>query len=245
MCGADLRFKTQKYHIPRIPRNINLFLPFEKEISETTDLLLRHWFRPLPHELKDHSGKLHRFKYWPHQRRTIETFIYLYEACGVRRREDISKIIDFEIVPQRDPWTKLGAQLATGSGKTKVMGLVIAWSYLNAVIEGGKHLGIGKHSIVIAPNLFVLDRLLEDFSPSDNRPDIFHSDPVIPKELERYWDLKAYSPVTAPSELNPEEGALVVTNIHKLYKESDNTEDNADEELAPEFSSFSSAMPKN
>jgi len=47
-------------------------------------------------------------------------------------------------VPQRVKWTKLGAQLATGSGKTKIMGLVIAWSYLNAVIEGEKHLGIGN-----------------------------------------------------------------------------------------------------
>src|SRR3989344_3906224 len=114
-------------------------LSFEKEISETTDLLLRHWFRQIPHGLKDHSGKPYLFKYWPHQRRAIETFIYLYEVCGVRKREEISKVIDFEIVPQRDEWTKLGAQLATGSGKTKIMGLVIAWSYLNAVIEGEKH----------------------------------------------------------------------------------------------------------
>lgn len=236
--------QSAKVPYPKDPPKYKPVLPFEKEISETTNLLLRHWFRSIPHELKDQNGKIYRFKYWPHQRRTIETFIYLYEVCGVRRRENISKIIDFEIVPQRDQWTKLGAQLATGSGKTKVMGLVIAWSYLNAVIEGGKHLGIGKHSMVIAPNLFVLDRLLEDFSPSDKRPDIFHSDPVIPKELERYWNLKAYSPATAPSELNPEEGALVVTNIHKLYKESDDTEDNGDEKLAPEFSLFSSAMPK-
>ncbi|NQU83238.1 MAG: hypothetical protein HQ536_00855, partial [Parcubacteria group bacterium] len=82
-------------------------LPFEKEISETTDLLLRYWFRSFPHELKDKDGKNYRFKYWPHQRRAVETFIYLYEVCGIRKREDISKIIDFEIVPQRDPWTKL------------------------------------------------------------------------------------------------------------------------------------------
>jgi len=124
------------------------------------------------------------------------------------------------------------------------MGLVIAWSYLNAVIEGEKYLGIGKHSVVIAPNLFVLDRLLEDFSPSDARPDIFHSDPIIPKELERYWNLKAYSPATAPSELNPEEGALVVTNIHKLYKESDDADEDEERSLAPELSLFESVMPK-
>ncbi len=236
--------QSAKNPYPKEPPKYKPVLPIEKEISETTDLLLRHWFRSFPHELKDQNGKSYRFKYWPHQRRTIETFIYLYEVCGVRKREDISRVIDFDIVPQRDSWTKLGAQLATGSGKTKIMSLVIAWNYLNAVIEGEKYLGLGKHSVVIAPNLFVLDRLLEDFSPSDNRPDVFHSDPVIPKELERYWNMKVYSPATVSGELHSEEGALVVTNIHKLYKESENTEEDENEGLLPELSLFSSAMPK-
>ena len=236
--------QSAKLPYPKEPPKYKPVLPFEKEISETTDLLLRHWFRPFPHELKGKDGKSYRFKYWPHQRRALETFIYLYEVCEVRRREDISKVIDFEIVPQRDDWTKLGAQLATGSGKTKIMGLVIAWSYLNAVIEGEKHLNIGKHSILIAPNLFVLDRLLEDFSPSDERPDIFHGDPVIPKELERYWNLKVYSPETVPSELAPVEGALVVTNIHKLYRESGEEGDEEDALLSKELGLFESAMPK-
>ncbi|MFH1598110.1 MAG: DEAD/DEAH box helicase family protein [Patescibacteria group bacterium] len=238
--------QNAKVPYPKEPPKYKPILPFEKKISETTDLLLRHWFRALPHELKDHNGKLYRFKYWPHQRRTIETFIYLYEVCGIRKREDISKIIDFEIVPQRDPWTKLGAQLATGSGKTKIMGLAIAWCYLNAVIEGEKYLDISKHCLVIAPNLFVLDRLLEDFSPSDNRPDIFHSDPIIPKELERYWNLKAYSPDTVPSEINQGEGALIVTNIHKLYKESEDTKiyEGDENKYASELALFTSAMPK-
>jgi len=230
---------------PKEPAKYKPVLSFEKEISETTDLLLRHWFRPFPHELKDKDGKSYGFKYWPHQRRTIETFIYLYEVCGVRRREDISKIIDFEIVPQRDMWTKLGAQLATGSGKTKIMSLVIAWSYLNAVIEGERHLGIGKHSVVIAPNLFVLDRLLEDFAPTDNRPDIFYGDPVIPNELKRYWNLKVYSPAAVPGELSSDEGAMVVTNIHKLYKESDEFDNGKNgEKLSKELSLFETVMPK-
>jgi len=239
------QLQSAKVPYPKEPPKYKSVLPFEKEISETTDQLLRHWFRSFPHELKDKEGKNYRFKYWPHQRRTIETFIYLYEVCGVRRREDISKIIDFDIVPQRDPWTKLGSQLATGSGKTKIMSLIFAWSHLNSVIEGEKHLGIGKHYLLVAPNLFVLDRLLEDFAPSDNRPDIFHSDPIIPKELERYWTLKVYSPETAPSELKAEEGAMVVTNIHKLYRESENGGDTIEEqELAKELSLFESAMPK-
>src|SRR3989344_9691401 len=66
--------QSAKAPYPKEPAKYKPVLPFEKEISETTDLLLRHWFRPRPHELKDHSGKSYRFKYWPHQRRAMETF---------------------------------------------------------------------------------------------------------------------------------------------------------------------------
>src|SRR3989338_8176743 len=100
------------------------------------------------------------------QRRQIYFFDIGFVNFHMNLKTIMVKIIGLDMItPQRDPWAKIGAQLATGSGKTKIMGLVIAWSYLNAVIEGDKHLGIGKHSLVIAPNLFVLDRLLEDFSP--------------------------------------------------------------------------------
>ncbi|MFA5348981.1 MAG: DEAD/DEAH box helicase family protein [Candidatus Paceibacterota bacterium] len=238
------QLQNAKVPYPKEPPRYKAVMPFEKEISETTDTLLRHWFRSFPHELKDKNEQIFRFKYWPHQRRAIETFIYLYEVCGIRRREDISKIIDFEIVPQRDPWTKLGGQLATGSGKTKIMSLMIAWNYLNAVIEGEKYLGLGKHHVLIAPNLFVLDRLLEDFAPSDDRPDVFHGDPVLPKELERYWNLKVYSPETVPMVIPPEEGALVVTNIHKFYRTSENYESEEEQNLSKDLSIFSLSMPK-
>jgi type III restriction enzyme len=238
------RLPNAKNPFPREPAKYKPVLPFEKEISETTELLLRYWFRPFPHELKDRNGKNYRFKYWPHQRRTIETFIYLYEVCGVRRREDLSKIIDFEVIPQRDSWSKLGAQLATGSGKTKIMSLIFAWSYLNAVIEGDKHLGIGRHSVLIAPNLFVLDRLLEDFAPTDDRPDVFHSDPIIPKELEKYWNLKVYSPATVPSTLNSEDGMLLVSNIHKFFKEGESEAEEDGESVSSELSLFETVMPK-
>jgi type III restriction enzyme len=240
-------FQLQSAKAP-YPKNLPQYkakMSFEKEISETTEILLRHWFRSFPHELKDKNGEIFRFKYWPHQRRAVETFIYLYEVCGVRKREDISKIIDFEVVPQRDSWTKLGGQLATGSGKTKIMSLMIAWNYFNSIINGENYLGIGKHNLLIAPNLFVLDRLLEDFAPSDDRPDIFHGDPILPKELEKYWNLKVYSPETVPVIIPREEGALVITNIHKLYKDSENDMSNGErEEIPKDLSLFSSSMPK-
>lgn len=190
----------------------------EREVTPTTLCLLQHWFRQEPHILGQEPNT-RTFKYWPHQRRLVETFIYLHEVVGVRRSEDIYKFAGVEPMgPQRDPWTKLGGQLATGSGKTKIMSLIIAWSYLNAVCEPLNPLGLGRHTILIAPGLFVKDRLLQDFFPPVQEASVFMADPVIPPEFEKVWELKVYDPRTCPLHLDPNEGALVVTNFHQLLR---------------------------
>ena len=180
--------------------------------------LLQHWFRREPHLIGVEPHTL-AFKYWPHQRRLVETFIFLHEVVGLRRTQDLYDFAGVEKMgEQRDPWAKLGGQLATGSGKTKMMSLIIAWSYLNAVCEPGNALGLGRHSIVIAPGLFVKDRLLQDFAPPDHGVSVFWSDPVVPPELEQHWNLKVYEPSTCPRQLDPDEGVLIVTNFHQLLR---------------------------
>lgn len=191
--------------------------PGERAVTETTRTLLRHWFRHEPHAIGPDRTML--FKYWPHQRRAVETFIYLYEVRGIRRTQDLWRLAGVEpLGAQRDPWAKVGAQLATGSGKTKIMSLVIAWAYLNALYEPDSGLGFGRHSLVIAPNLFVRDRLFLDFHPPHGNPSVFHFDPVVPPEFERDWDLRVYDPFSCPLRLDPDQGALVVTNFHQLLR---------------------------
>lgn len=195
----------------------------ENALTETSLTLLRHWFRPEPHELGT-PPRIANFKYWPHQRRAVETFIYLHEVRRVRRTEQLWALCGVDpLGPQRDPWAKLGAQLATGSGKTKVMSLLVAWSFLNAAVDPKNSLGFGKHALIVAPGLFVRDRLLADFRPPDREPraSVFFSDPVIPPELRSYWDLTVYDPTTCPSRIDPARGALVVTNYHQLLRESE------------------------
>jgi type III restriction enzyme len=51
--------------------------------------------------------------------------------------------------------------MATGVGKTKVMGLTLAWSYFHKLYEVDCRLL--KDFLVIAPNIIVLNRLLKDF----------------------------------------------------------------------------------
>jgi type III restriction enzyme len=188
----------------------------EGAVSDTTMGLLQHWFRHEPHVLGRPPAA---FKYWPHQRRLVETFIYLYEVRGIRRTEDLYKITGVEpLGPQHDPWAKLGGQLATGSGKTKMMSLIVAWAYLNAVCERESRLGFGRHSLLIAPGLFVRDRLLQDFAPAGDGVSVFSSDPVLPPGFERIWRLNVYEPANCPQKLDPDEGALVVTNYHQLLR---------------------------
>lgn len=189
----------------------------DREITSTSLELLRHWFRHEPHRIGKDGNTL--FKYWPHQRRLVETFIYLHEVRGIRRTQELYALAGVDpLGPQRDPWAKLGGQLATGSGKTKMMSLLVAWAYLNAVLEPDAGLGFGRHSVIIAPGLFVRDRLLQDFAPTQGGTAVFFADPVVPPALERFWDLKVYTPATCPLELDPEQGALVVTNKHQLYR---------------------------
>jgi hypothetical protein len=193
----------------------------EGPVSDTTMHLLQHWFRHEPHMLRK-GRSLQAFKYWPHQRRLVETFIYLHEVRGIRRTEELYQLTGVDpLGPQRDPWAKLGGQLATGSGKTKMMSLLIAWSYLNAVNEAESPLGFGPHSILIAPNLFVKDRLLQDFRPPYGDTSVFLADPVVPPAFDQAWNLKVYDAATCPRMLDPNEGALVVTNYHQLLRESE------------------------
>jgi type III restriction enzyme len=190
----------------------------DQPLTETSMTLLQHWFRHEAHALRN-TGEAVSFKYWPHQRRLVETFIYLHEVRRIRRTEQLYSLAGVDpLAPQRDPWAKLGGDLATGSGKTKMMSLLVAWAYLNALREPTSSLGFGRHTILIAPGLFVRDRLLHDFAPEGTRPSIFWSDPVIPTEFESIWDLKVYGPDTCPMLLEPDEGVLVVTNFHQLLR---------------------------
>jgi type III restriction enzyme len=72
-------------------------------------------------------------------------------------------------------WTRYVLKLATGVGKTKVLSLLIAWSYFHKMYETDSSLS--RNFLLIAPNIIVLDRLKDDFDELS----IFYNDPVIPE----------------------------------------------------------------
>jgi hypothetical protein len=51
--------------------------------------------------------------------------------------------------------------MATGAGKTKVLSLLVAWSYFHKLYEPES--ALARNFLMIAPNIIVLDRLRADF----------------------------------------------------------------------------------
>ena len=87
---------------------------------------------------------------------------------------------------QSDDFARYCVKMATGSGKTKVMALAVAWQYFNAVAEARDD--YARTFLVIAPNVIVFERLKTDFGAGR----IFINDPVVPPELEIYPRIACY-----------------------------------------------------
>jgi len=183
-----------------------------KGITETSRLLLNYWFHTdnrLP------NGKA--FRYHDSQREAMETLVYIYEVAGIRRHKDLLEkyapnIANLRLL-QYDDFTRYCIKMATGSGKTKVMSLAIAWQYFNSVVEGRND--FAKVFLVLAPNVIVFERLRTDFGGGH----IFRADPVIPPELKLFWDFDCY--VRGEGERASSQGALYLTNIQQFYERPD------------------------
>lgn len=194
-----------------------------KGVSETTHLLLNHWFHT---DHRQADGR--KFAYHYFQREAVETLVYLYEVAKVRRHkglvESFATRSDLRLL-QYDDFARYCVKMATGSGKTKVMSLVVAWQFFNAVAEANDD--FGKTFLVIAPNVIVFERLRTDFEGGR----IFRTDPVVPPELEIFWrDFQCY--MRGDGERAGSLGALYLTNIQQFYERQKSGSDEPDEMTA-------------
>ena len=179
-----------------------------KGASETSQTLLKYWFHT-DHRLRNGG----RFQYHANQRECLETLVYVYEVAKTRRHRDLLEQFAPHVpgvhVLQRDDFARYCLKMATGSGKTKAMALAIAWQYFNAVAEGRPD--FAKAFLVIAPNVIVFERLRTDFEGGR----IFRADPIVPPELEVFWDFDCY--MRGEPERASSQGALYLTNVQQLY----------------------------
>src|SRR5215204_3364803 len=111
-------------------------------ITGITRRLLEHWYDP-----EQREGR--RFFFC--QLEAIETLIWLTEASLAEKQ-------GIEIPGDGGEFTRLCSKMATGSGKTIVMAMIIAWQVLNKVTYP-QDTRFSKNVFVVAPGLTVKSRL--------------------------------------------------------------------------------------
>lgn len=185
--------------------------------SETSRSLLRWWFLE-PHLTAGPGNIAERFQYYFAQREAIESIIYLCDVVGTRNQYDLMRFDTIGAISDRDfpeTWRRYVVKMATGSGKTKVMSLVLAWSYYHKLYEPNSELS--RNFLVIAPNIIVLDRLYKDFQALR----IFLEDPVLPGNgyNGRNWRDDFQMTLHKQDEVQASRptGNIYLTNIHRVY----------------------------
>ena len=189
-------------------------------ISQTSRDLLTHWFLT-PHVMTNSSGEQYEFNYYFAQREAVETAIWLFEHEQAHDpynliRYDASGAVSTGMF--RANWPRYVFKLATGAGKTKVLSLLVAWSYFHKLYETESTLS--RNILLVAPNIIVLDRLRDDFG--DLR--VFTSDPVLPDNGfgGRNWQDDFQMTLHIQDEVGTVSsgGNLFLTNVHRIYEGS-------------------------
>ena len=108
-------------------------------VTPITRQLLNHWNNP------DRERKLFFC-----QREAVESLIWLVEASAAEK-QGIA-------IPKDNGLTRYACKMATGSGKTVVMGMVIAWQVLNK-LDNPQDRRFSDAVLLVCPNLTIRERL--------------------------------------------------------------------------------------
>ena len=185
--------------------------------SNTSRALLTWWF-DRAHPLETADGGLGDFRYYFAQREAVETVIWLHDARKARDKFDLLRFDASGAVSPAmfdEQWPRYVVKMATGAGKTKVLSLLVAWSYFHKLYEPDSSLA--RNFLLIAPNIIVLDRLRADFDGLR----IFFRDPVLPDNgyQGRNWrdDFQVTLHIQDEVRAHPPTGNIFLTNIHRVF----------------------------
>ena len=180
--------------------------------SETSKSLMNFWFN------EEHLIGQTRFSFFFPQREAIESIIYLYEIAKAKDKYELMRFDSSQRVSTGmfdENWTRYVIKMATGAGKTKVMGLTLVWSYFHKLYEADSTLS--KDFLIIAPNIIVLNRLRKDFDGLK----MFLDEPFFPDNGydDKDWKNDFQLTLHIQDDLKPitESGNIFLTNIHRVF----------------------------
>ena len=155
-------------------------------VTGVTKRLLEHW--------QDPEGFENR-RFFFCQLEAVETLIWMTEASASERQ-------GIAIGGDGGEFARLCAKMATGSGKTIVMAMLVAWHVLNKVANP-QDPRFAKRVLVVAPGLTVRNRLAV----------------LKPEDAQNYYD--AFDIVPAALREKLRQGKVRIVNWHKLDWQSD------------------------
>ena len=148
-------------------------------VTGITKRLLEHW-------TSERTREERRFFFC--QMEAIETLIWLAESTDQ---------VGIEIPNDGGPFPRWCSKMATGSGKTVVMAMIIAWNFLNRVAYPADT-RFSKNALIVAPGLTVKNRLQV----------------LQPSHPENYFE--AFDIVPAPLRDKLRQGKVLIHNWHTL-----------------------------
>ena len=155
-------------------------------VTPITRKLLQHWADPARED---------RVLFC--QREAAETAIYLAEVAGRHGEPDFRTRVEAENAVQNDGLPRVGLKMATGSGKTVVMAMLIAWQVANKAFSP-RDARFTNRFLVITPGITIRDRLR-----------VLH-----PTDDQNYYDMRGLVPPDLRSTIDT--ASLVITNYHSF-----------------------------
>lgn len=152
-------------------------------ITPITRQLLNHWNNP------ERERKLFFC-----QREAAETLVWLIEASPAERQNILIPKDEFNH-SGNEALTRYACKMATGSGKTVVMGMVIAWQVLNKLVSPQDR-RFSDAVLLVCPNLTIRERLQV----------------LLPWNKKNYYDQFDLVPVSLKERLH--RGKFFITNWH-------------------------------
>lgn len=165
-----------------------------------TRRLLEWWFE------RDEERKAVGKRFFFCQQESVETVIYFYEVQNRRKMSETGDLVRYAL------------KLATGTGKTVVMALIIVWATLHKRKVSGSSLS--ANFLVLVPNLTVRDRV----------SGVPRGDGLLPSGAENLYDAFDMLPPDYQDEFHPN---IEVKNWQSIPLEADR-DDWISEEVADE-----------